>query len=186
MNSQLDFEAAYAEFLGNITRVVKDILVQRVLSGNDLAKQTGIAQPTVSVLLSGGASNRSWRLEHIARVAYSQGIPLADIVAAAEKGEVISSDSMALMGTAPRSPERLARILKYPLMEGLDEKSADIYLTADMCRLVLPGIYARYTCGEMGDDELRSAVCLVRKKCKAPDKFWAVFKEECETDSKEL
>lgn len=179
MNRKISFDDAYTELLGSITTVIKDILVQKTMSARELALRAGIAQPTVSRLFT-GSSAREWRLEHLARIAYSQGLSLTDIIEAAECGTTISSDIMTLAGTEPGTPERLDKLLRYPTTAGMNPGVAEVLLTSAMMKLVVPEVYDGYAEGVFSDGDIKKVVKVAREKCGSSfDAFWGVFKEEC-------
>lgn len=179
MDREIEIRDSYAEMLGNITTAVKDLLVQKVMSASDLARQTGIAQPTVSRLLA-DTCTREWRLEHLFRISYSQGIPLADIIGAAENGTTIPREAILLAGTLPRTPERLNRLLMYPSPAGVDPQVVETCLTATMLKLIAPEVYDGYTSGYISDKEIKRIANIVKEKCgPSLETFWLVFKEEC-------
>jgi DNA-binding Xre family transcriptional regulator len=155
-----------------VTSVVGKALQARGWSKQNLADATGIAQPTVSVLLREGGNDRSWTLNHLVRVAVALGVSLSDLVSAAESGEQFSELMIDLTGTEPASKERLTRIIQTLAAKGTSPEVLDLYFTADMMTISVPEYVKEYLNGDVDDRSVYETLTRVNENLGPEENLW--------------
>jgi transcriptional regulator with XRE-family HTH domain len=184
MKTQISGEyiAAQQEQLDrNLTRVVEAALKQKHWSRNRLAVESGIAQSTLSNIMSEKDSGRSWNFHLLFRVAAALQVDLPTLITAACSGEEVASLSLKLAGTEPGSAERL-QILVYEAVDFIPDGNNDLvgtlYRVKDI-EYAVPDFWAGYSSGAISDE---SALFLLNKAAErhltagedAPP-FWAAL-----------
>ena len=165
-------EAKSAFLEEGLTRVIKGALAQKGWNKQKLAEATGIARSTISVLFAGGDKNRCWTIKQLVRVAVALGIPLAELIAAAESGEELSSLMIELAGTEPASKERLTRIIQTLAAKGTAQEVLDLYFTADMMAISTPEYVKEYLNGEVDDRSVYELLTRVNENLGPTENLW--------------
>jgi transcriptional regulator with XRE-family HTH domain len=154
-----------------IAKAIRGALKQRKWTVQYLAKETGVARQTLSLLLS-SAKGRSWTLNHLVRVTTVLGISLAELIAAAESGEELSELMVDLAGTEPHSKERLTRIVQTLAAKGTPREVLDLYFTAEMLQISVPQYAADYYAGRVSDREVYDMLTEFNAELEPQENLW--------------
>lgn len=184
-------EAAAIELGHRISDLVVKIARQRGITQVALATELGYSRASFCQILHTNSLSRQWKLSTLCGVARVLGIELSDLFKAAASDD--SGDSFVLMlsGTQPRSPERLALIIRQAIKGYPD---ADFVIFGENydalfgCRikdfeLGAPEFYGAYISGNLGDPD---ALCILNSAVKyvhahgglGEFPLWAAVKQE--------
>lgn len=160
---------------GNLTEVIAGAMTQNQWTRQDLARKTGIAHSTLSAIMVGTCGGRSWRLEHLMRLAVAFGVKLSDLILAAEQKDYTAFVLIAISGTEPQSEERLTKIIQCVAPSGTSpELLAGLY-NAHLMRAVAPQYVDSYLSGQIGDQKVHELLFDVSSSMEEGDNFWAKF-----------
>ena len=154
-----------------IARAIRGALKQRKWTVQYLAKETGVARQTLSLLLS-SAPGRSWTLNHLVRVTTVLNISLADLIAAAESSNELPKLMIDLAGTEPHSKERLTKIVQAVAAKGTSKETLDLYFTAEMLQISVPKYAADYYAGAISDREVYDLLTRVNEALAPQENLW--------------
>ena len=165
-------KAAFLE--EGLTRVIGEAISQKGWSKQTLSEKAGIAQSTISVLMAGdgAARGRSWTLKQLIRVSVVLGVPLAELIAAAESGEQLPELMIDLAGTEPHSKERLTRLVRTLAAKGTSKEVLDLYFTAEMMQISVPKYAADYYAGAVSDREVYNLLTRVNNALGPQENLW--------------
>lgn len=159
----------------NLTDAINGVLKQRNWSRQELARRTGIPHSTLSTIMGGSSSSRSWNLSHLMRIAVALGVKLSDIILAAEQQDYTAFVLAAVAGTEPRSAKRLTKIIHCAAPAGTSAEMLASFYTSDMLAAVAPGYAERYFAGQIGDQKVHELLSDVASSLDEGENFWTRF-----------
>jgi transcriptional regulator with XRE-family HTH domain len=118
-NLNLSDEELSLELSQALGKVVRDLLKTKGMTQADLARELGYTRVSVCQMLSPTESLRAWRLVALCGVSRIFGVQISTLIAAAEAAMdnnpvslTLASLSLSIIGTEPRTRERLQEIIR--------------------------------------------------------------------------
>lgn len=174
-----------------ISVVIFHLMTRSQFTQAKFASDMGLSRTTLNMLLNQARGN-TWRLPTLCAAARVLKIPVWEIIRAAEKcvGDKVDQPSMqhllslSLLGTtAPRSPERLRRLIAQTL-DILPELDPENWEAENRCSTAeieagAPQFYLDYTSGSLTDDGALEYLgkAKVYRKEHEPCLFWLALRE---------
>lgn len=194
-----EIESRWKQIDARMTRMVGRLLSERNMSQSAFSRSIGFTQANVSNVLSPLQPNH-WSIPLLIATAHFFGTSIGELLSLAETADTEDNDTLRLFlarcGTAPGSPERLAKLIRSAI-GGC--KEANDLLVGNNGEAVLgcrvsdfefgaPEFYSDYTRGELGDPDvltlLSAAVRSVHNRNalgKVP--LWAAVRDEFQSNT---
>ncbi len=162
-------ETAWTNLSVGITDVIKELMKQRGISMTKLAKEIKYAQSSLSDIFAEKSpettesadtaiekkkQTRRWSFPLLLLVSNHFGVPLHEIIRAAETKETIPWLTMRLAKTPPHTMDRLELIVQSVAPEGTAADALNLYYTSQMFSLAAPDYVNRYIDGELSDEDV--------------------------------
>ena len=180
-----------------LSKLILHLAARRGFNQATFAEQIGYSRASFNQIVNSHDTARLWRLPGLCAVSRVLGVPLSDLIRAAENlNESDITDiplSLSLAGTAPRSAERLSALIKeainsYPELDEIlygENYEALLGCRIKEIELGAPDFYLHYTSGKIGDPDalaiLSAAVHYVHTHGGlGVFPLWAALKEEYE------